>query len=197
MDIQTTSNTELLRLAFGLSVYEAQAAERELFRSPGELVPDGHCVQEGLFNSFGWEQRLTAARELDRRAADRDREKLLSPESTYGWLNRRIGHLEYEVFVVVFLDAQNKVIHLDELFRGTTNQTSVYPREVVKKAILHNASSVLLSHNHPSGELQPSRSDEALTQSLKSALQLVDVRVIDHVIVNRSAFFSFANSGLL
>lgn len=197
MDIQTTSNTELLRLAFGLSVYEAQAAERELFRSPGELVADGHCVQEGLFNSFGWEQRLTAARELDRRAADRVREKLLSPESTYGWLNRRIGHLEYEVFVVVFLDAQNKVIHLDELFRGTTNQTSVYPREVVKKAILHNASSVLLSHNHPSGELQPSRSDEALTQSLKSALQLVDVRVIDHVIVNRSAFFSFANSGLL
>jgi hypothetical protein len=149
MDIQTTSNTELLRLAFGLSVYEAQAAERELFRSPGELVPDGHCVQEGLFNSFGWEQRLTAARELDRRAADRERKKLLSPESTYGWLHRRIGHLEYEVFVVVFLDAQNKVIHLDELFRGTTNQTSVYPREVVKKAILHNASSVLLSHNHP------------------------------------------------
>ena len=101
------------------------------------------------------------------------------------------------MFGVIHLDAQNRVIDYVEMFRGTVSQTSVYPREVVKEALARNSAALLLVHNHPSGAAEPSRADEMLTQTLKSALALVDVRVLDHLIVAGSAILSFAERGLL
>jgi len=97
----------------------------------------------------------------------------------------------------MFLDAQHRLIKTDEMFRGTLSQTSVYPREVVKRALAHNAGAVVLAHNHPSGVAEPSRADEYLTQALKSALALVDVRVLDHLVVGCGTVVSFAERGLL
>ena len=99
--------------------------------------------------------------------------------------------------MALFLDAQNRVIGVEELFRGTLTQTSVYPREVVKRALHHNAGAVILAHNHPSGVAEPSHADETLTQALRQALALVDIRVLDHFIVAGSAVLSFAERGLL
>jgi DNA repair protein RadC len=97
----------------------------------------------------------------------------------------------------LFLDVQNRLLEMEELFRGTLSQTSVYPREVVKRALHHGAAAVVLAHNHPSGSVQPSRADEALTQTLKAALALVDVRVLDHVIIGQGETLSMAERGLV
>jgi DNA repair protein RadC len=113
------------------------------------------------------------------------------------YLRLQIGSRDHEVFVVLFLDAQNRLIRLEELFRGTLTQTSVYPREVLKRALELSAAAVVLAHNHPSGAAEPSRADEFLTQTLKSALGLIDVRVLDHLVVTRSEAVSFAERGLL
>ena len=120
-----------------------------------------------------------------------------SPQSVKDYLQWRIGALPHEVFSVLFLDAQHRLIADEELFRGTLNQTSVYPREVVKRALAHNAAAVILAHNYPSGVLEPSRADELLTQTLKSSLSLVDVRVLDHFVVGQAGVLSFAERGLL
>lgn len=120
-----------------------------------------------------------------------------SPADSKAFVSLRLGALPYEVFAVVFVDAQHRVIEYREMFRGTLTQTSVYPREVVKEALTLNAAGVILSHNHPSGVPEPSRADEYLTQTLKSALALVDVRVLDHLIVAGGQVLSFAERGLL
>ena len=122
---------------------------------------------------------------------------LSSPQAVKDYLRLEIGLLEHEVFCVVFLDAQHRVIELRQMFRGTVTQTSVYPREVVKEALQLNAAAVILAHNHPSGVPEPSRADEFLTQTLKSALLLVDVRVLDHLVVTATAVVSFAERGLI
>ena len=122
---------------------------------------------------------------------------LSSPQAVKDYLRLEIGLLEHEVFTVVFLDAQHRVIELRQMFRGTVTQTSVYPREVVKEALQLNAAVVILAHNHPSGVPELSRADEFLTQSLKAALLLVDVRVLDHLIVTSNAVVSFAERGLI
>jgi DNA repair protein RadC len=143
---------------------------------------------------------LIAVLELARRAMG---EKLMartvfdSPEAVKQYLQLHIGSRPYEVFAVLFLDVQHRLIALEEMFRGTLTQTSVYPREVVTRAIHHQAAAVVLSHNHPSGNVEPSRSDDALTQTLRAALALVDVRVLDHVIVGPGSSFSMAEKGLL
>jgi DNA repair protein RadC len=124
-------------------------------------------------------------------------ELMASPSVVKDFLRVRLAALPYEVFAVVHLDAQNRVIDYVEMFRGTVTQTSVYPREVVREAMLRNSASVLLVHNHPSGTTQPSRADEALTQTLKAALALVDVRVLDHLIVGGADILSMAERGLL
>lgn len=124
-------------------------------------------------------------------------EALTSPQVVRDFLRVKLGALEHEVFAVIHLDAQNRVIEYVEMFRGTVSQTSVYPREVVKEALARNSAALLLVHNHPSGAAEPSRADEMLTQTLKSALALVDVRVLDHLIVAGSAILSFAERGLL
>jgi len=143
---------------------------------------------------------VVAVLELARRALKRQLQVvpvLDSPERVKDYLLLQLAHLPHEVFAVMFLDAQNRLIEFRELFRGTLTQTSVYPREIVKLAIALNAASVLLSHNHPSGVAEPSRADEFLTQTLRSALQLVDVRVLDHIVVGHDRVISFAERGLL
>jgi DNA repair protein RadC len=127
----------------------------------------------------------------------RDCEVLNSPQVVRDFLRVKLGALEHEVFAVIHLDAQNRVIEYVEMFRGTVSQTSVYPREVVKESLARNSAALLLVHNHPSGSTQPSRADEMLTQALKSALALVDVRVLDHLIVAGGDILSFAERGLL
>jgi DNA repair protein RadC len=124
-------------------------------------------------------------------------EAMSSPAAVKDYLRLRIGVLDHEVFVVVFLDAQHRIIALEEMFRGTLTQTSVYPREVAKQALTNNAGAVFLAHNHPSGAAEPSRADEYLTQTLKSALALVDVRVLDHFVITSEVAVSFAERGLL
>ena len=120
-----------------------------------------------------------------------------SPQAVKDHLRLELGALEHEVFCVLFLDAQHRIIALKQLFRGTVSQTSVYPREVVKEAQSVNAAAVIFAHNHPSGSVEPSRADEFLTQTLKTALALVDVRVLDHLVVAGADVCSFAERGLV
>ena len=143
---------------------------------------------------------LIAVLELARRAMGeklKERAVFDSPGAVKQYLQLHIGSCSYEVFAVVFLDVQHRMIALEEMFRGTLTQTSVYPREVVTRAIHHQAAAVVLAHNHPSGNIEPSRADESLTQTLRAALALVDVRVLDHIIVSPGQSFSMAERGLL
>jgi len=126
-----------------------------------------------------------------------DREVFASPSTVRQYCQLRLGGRDHEVFAVLFLDVQNRLIECREMFRGTLTQTSVYPREVVKESLQLNAAAVVLVHNHPSGSVQPSRADEALTQTLKAALALVDVRVLDHIIVSAVESLSMAERGLI
>jgi len=143
---------------------------------------------------------LVAVLELARRALAeqlRERAALDTPQAVKDYLQLQLANKKHECFAVLFLDNQHKLLALEELFRGTLAQTSVYPREVVLRALHHHAAAVVLAHNHPSGTVQPSRADEALTQALKAALALVDVRVLDHVIVAPGLALSMAEKGLI
>jgi DNA repair protein RadC len=138
--------------------------------------------------------------ELARRAMAqqlKERTVFATPDAVKHYLQLHLAAKPHEVFAVLFLDVQNRLLAMEELFRGTLTQTSVYPREVVLRALHHQASAVVLAHNHPSGSVQPSRADESLTQTLKTTLALVDVRVLDHVIVAPGEAFSMAEKGLL
>lgn len=144
--------------------------------------------------------QLQAVLEMSRRALSEEMragDALNSPGAVRDWLRLKLSGLPHEVFLAVFLDAQNRVIEAEELFRGTLTQTSVYPREIVKRALARNAAGVILAHNHPSGVAEPSQADRWLTDQLKSALGLVDVRVLDHFIVAGGAGLSFAERGWL
>ena len=143
---------------------------------------------------------LMAVLELARRATAqqlREREVFSSPEAVKHYVQLHLAAKSHEVFGVLFLDSQNRLLALEEMFRGTLTQTSVYPREVVLRALHHQASAVILAHNHPSGSVQPSHADKALTSTLKAALALLDVRVLDHIIVGPGAACSMAEEGLL
>ena len=143
---------------------------------------------------------LVAVLELARRALAqqlREREVFDSPQAVKHYLQLHLAAKGHEVFAVLFLDSQHRLLAMEELFRGTLTQTSVYPREVVLRALHHQASAVVLAHNHPSGSTAPSRADEALTQTLKAALALVDVRVLDHVIVAPGQALSMAEKGMI
>ena len=143
---------------------------------------------------------LAAVIELARRALTRELNQqpvFDSPEKVKTYLQLQLGALEHEVFAVLFLDAQTRLIKLEEMFRGTLTQAAVYPREVLKRALDLQASAVIFAHNHPSGAAEPSRADELLTQTLKSALALVDIRVLDHLVVGHNDVISFAERGLL
>jgi DNA repair protein RadC len=143
---------------------------------------------------------LLAVFELARRALSqrlKEREAFQTPDAVKQYLQLQLAHKNHEVFAVLFLDNHNRMLAMEELFRGTLSQTSVYPREVVMRALHHQAAAVVLSHNHPSGSVQPSRADEHLTQTLKASLALVDVRVLDHIIVGQGQALSMAEAGLM
>jgi DNA repair protein RadC len=141
---------------------------------------------------------LLAVFELARRALSqrlKERTAFQTPDAVKQYLQLQLAHKNQEVFAVLFLDSQNRMLALEEMFQGTLSQTSVYPREVVLRALHHQAAAVVLSHNHPSGSVQPSRADEHLTQTLKASLALVDVRVLDHIIVGQGQALSMAEQG--
>ena len=137
-----------------------------------------------------------AQRELERRFR-RTADALTSPDLTREFLRVRLAPQPYEVFAVVWLDNRHRVLDFEEMFRGTIDGASVYPREVVRSAMDHNAAACILAHNHPSGVAEPSQADMRITQRLQDALALVDVRVLDHMIVGEGAVCSFAERALL
>jgi DNA repair protein RadC len=201
------SDTELLALLRSSGTRQRgvlQMADDVLHRFGGVaglLHTEPHALK-GVHGLGGTAKRaeLLAVMELARRAAAqrlKEREVFGSPDAVKRFLQLHLSQKTHEVFCVLFLDAQHRLIEMRELFHGTLTQTSVYPREVVKQALAAHAAAVVLAHNHPSGTVQPSRSDEALTQTLKSALALVDVRVLDHVIVAPGDALSMAEKGLL
>ena len=169
-----------------MSQFNSQSESLEL------LVRDS----KGEYRLATGEEVLKAARQVIGRRVRRGT-SMTSPQLVRDFLRTKLAELPHEVFVALLLDAQNRLVQYIELFRGTLAQTSVYPREVVKAALEHNAAAMILAHNHPSGVAEPSRADELLTQSLKQALALVDVRVLDHFIVAGADTLSFAERGLL
>jgi DNA repair protein RadC len=156
------------------------------------LVRDAH----GDYRAASSDEVLKAARQVIGRSFRRGT-SLSSPQAVRDFLSTKLADREHEVFAILLADSQNCLIEYVELFRGTLAQTSVYPREVVKLALVKNAAVAILAHNHPSGVAEPSRADELLTQTLKQALALVDVRVLDHFIVAADCTLSFAEMGLI
>lgn len=122
---------------------------------------------------------------------------LTNPRATREFLNMALAGREYEVFCCVWLDNRHRVLEFQEIFRGTIDGASVHPREIVKEALIRNAAAVILAHNHPSGVAEPSNADELITNRLRDALALIDVRVLDHIVVSKGGTVSFAERGLL
>ena len=195
------SNTELLSILLGREGKSySKSPLSELFGLRMIRQPKILGVAEAMI-SYDMPDKLMAARELLRRALAEDMEEssesFSSPNVVRDYLRLFLGGQEYESFIALWLDAQHRLIAGMELFRGTLTQTSVYPREVVKKGLRMNAAAVLFAHNHPSGVAEPSQSDRMLTDALKQALSLVDIRVLDHFIVADATVMSFAERGLI
>jgi DNA repair protein RadC len=124
-------------------------------------------------------------------------QSIRSPNDTHDFLRAKLAHLEHELFCIIYLDNRHRVIAFEELFRGTVDGTSVYPREIVKQALRNNAAAVILAHNHPSGVAEPSQADERITKRVKAALELIDCRMLDHVIIGNDKSTSLASRGML
>ncbi len=185
------------------TIFGARVAER-LMRRFGNLQQLLHADSQEILSCDGiGRARADAIRalpELARRyyAGSLPKgEAIRNPADTAGYLQARMRHLEHELFCCLFLDNRHRVIKFDEMFRGTIDGTSVYPREVVKEALAVNAAAVILAHNHPSGVAEPSQADERITKRLKSALDLVDIRLLDHLIVGNGKATSLAARGML
>jgi DNA repair protein RadC len=200
------SDAELLAIFLRTGVVGKSAVDlaRELLIRFGNLTQLFAASEADFCAIHGMGQakfvQLQAVLEMSRRALNEEMQRgdaLNSPRAVRDYLQLLLGSRPQEVFVVLFLDTQHRVIATEELFHGTLSQTSVYPREVVKRALAHNAAAVILAHNHPSGVAEPSQADQHLTQALKQALALVDVRVLDHFIVAGGRMHSFAETGLL
>ena len=200
------SNTELLALLLrtGMAGCSALELARDLLHRFGGLTAlfGASVAQVAAVRGLGPAKaaELAAVVELVRRSLVEEAaagDALTSPQAVRDYLRLTLRARPYEVFVGIFLDSQNRLLATEEMFRGTLAQTSVYPREVVKAALARNAAAVIFAHNHPSGVAEPSRADELLTQALKQALALVDIRTLDHFVVAGSHLVSFAERGLL
>ena len=200
------ADAELLAILLRTGVRGASAVDlaRELiarFGSIGALLAaDANELAASRGLGSAKLAQLQAVLELARRALREELSRadaLSSPRAVRDFLRLALSGRDREVFVALLLDAQHRVIAVEELFSGTLTQTSVYPREIVKIALRHNAAAVIFAHNHPSGVAEPSNADELLTRTLKTALALVDIQVLDHFIVAGSATASFAERGLL
>lgn len=206
LGVEALSDAELLAIFLRVGVTGKSAVDlaRDLLTQFGSLngifaAQLSELTQVQGIGSSKYVQ-LQAIFEMSRRALNEQmqvKDILRSPKQVRDYLCLRLGNLTREVFVVLFLDAQNRVVTTEEMFSGTLTQTSVYPREVVKRALHHNAASVIFAHNHPSGIAQQSQADELITKQLKEALALVDVRVLDHFIVAGNTTLSFSERGLL
>ena len=204
---QALTDVELLSVLLGSglpgqSVLQLAQSLLDRFQGLAGLL---HATPERLRSTKGMgglarRSQLLAVVELSRRTLLQQMQVsdiMGHPDSVKQFLQLQLGQQPREVFGVLFLDGQNRLLRFEEMFIGTLNQTSVYPREVVKLALLLGASSVILSHNHPSGEVRPSLADEQLTGKLRTALALVDVRVLDHFVVTASQAVSMAELGLV
>ncbi len=200
------SHAELLAIFLRTGVKGKSAVDlaREMLTQFGSLSKLIAVSQKEFCKIHGMGQakyvQLQATVEIARRALQeemRSGDALNSPGAVRDYLRLLLGGRTQEVFMVIFLDAQHRALASEEMFQGTLTQTSVYPREVVKRALHHNAAAVILAHNHPSGIAEPSQSDRLLTDTLKQALALVDVRVLDHFIVAGTACLSFAERGMV
>lgn len=159
---------------------------------------DSFCEGNGLGDAKY--AQLQAVLEMARRHYNEILQRgdaLTSPDTTRAYLSAQLSGYSYEVFACLFLDNQHRVIKLEELFRGTIDSASVYPREVVKRVLHHNAAAVIFAHNHPSGISEPSQADKHITEKLKQALALFDIRLLDHFIIGDGNPFSFAENGLI
>ena len=203
---QTTSDAELLAtlLCSGSSGARAQELASRLLRQSGGLRSLLHASSDELLSVHGiGPARLAILRTLPELARRYLGESLpagttiRSPSDTEAFLVSRMRHLGHELFCCLFLDNRHRVLRFDEMFRGTIDGTSVYPREVVKEALAVNAAAVILAHNHPSGVAEPSQADERITRRLKSALELVDIRLLDHLIIGAGKATSLASRGLI
>ncbi len=204
--VQYLSDAELLAIFLRVGVTGKTAVDlaRDLLTQFGSLsnIFNASVKEINAVHGMGDSKycQLQAIFEMSRRALAeqiKHQNALSSPEKVSDYLRLKLIRQEREIFVVLFLDAQNRVQAQETLFEGTLTQTSVYPREVVKRALHHNAASVIFAHNHPSGIAEQSRADELITQALKKALDLVDIRVLDHFIVAGHQTMSFAERGLL
>ncbi len=200
------SDAELLAIFLRTGVVGKSAVDlaRDLLNRFSTLTTMFAASQEDFCSIHGMGMakyvQMQAVLEMSRRALGEEMragDALNSPRAVREYLQLLLRGKEQEVFMVVFLDAQHRVIKAEELFSGTLTQTSVYPREVVKRALFHNAAAVILAHNHPSGVAEPSQSDRLLTDALKQSLALVDVRVLDHFIVAGAGCLSFAERGMI
>ena len=199
------SDVQLLTTLIGTgSSVSAGKSAMQLLRRFGSLRAVLHAETADLLASNGiGRARLAVLRalpELARRYYSQSLpcgETIRNPADTEAFLQARMRHLDHELFCCLFLDNRHRVLGFDELFRGTIDGTSVYPREVVKEALAINAAAVILAHNHPSGVAEPSQADERITRRLKSALDLVDIRLLDHLIIGDGKATSLAQRGLI
>lgn len=203
---EALSDAELLAIFLRVGVTGKSAVDlaRDLLNQFGSLNGIFAATEHELSQVHGIGTskyvQLQAIFEMSRRALNeqlQQRDVFKSPQQVRDYLVLKLGGLTREVFLVLFLDTQNQLVATEEMFTGTLTQTSVYPREVVKRALHHNAASVIFAHNHPSGIAQQSQADELLTKQLKQALALVDVRVLDHFIVAGNNTLSFSERGIL
>lgn len=204
----TLSDAELLAIYLRIGVRGKSAVDLArdlLLRFDGRLdkLSEASPSELASVSGIGMAKaaQLKASFELARRALGQEmarRDALATPGAVRDWLRLKLGGRPHEVFMALWLDAQNRLLKADELFVGTLTQTSVYPREVVKCGLARNAAAVILAHNHPSGIAEPSRADEMLTKTLKEALAMVDIKLLDHFIVaGNCSPLSFAERGLL
>ncbi|GGY85107.1 UPF0758 protein [Cellvibrio zantedeschiae] len=200
------SDAELLAIFLRVGCVGKSAVDlaRELLQEYGGLRPLLEASQNDFCKGLGLGSakyaQLQAVLEMGRRhlsATMKEGDLLTSPDLVRNYLSAQLRHQPHEIFAVLFLDNQNRLISYEEMFYGTINGASVYPREVVKKALAKNSAAVILAHNHPSGVAEPSQADQRITRRLQDALQLVDVRVIDHMVVGDKEVISFAERGLL
>lgn len=206
LGVEALSDAELLAIFLRVGVTGKSAVDlaRDLLTQFGSLngIFASQLSELTQVHGIGSSKyvQLQAIFEMSRRALSeqmQSKDVLNSPQQVHDYLCLKLGNLTREVFFVLFLDAQNRIVTTEEMFSGTLTQTSVYPREVVKRALHHNAASVIFAHNHPSGLAQQSQADELITKQLKQALALVDVRVLDHFVVAGNQTLSFAERGLL
>jgi len=200
------SDAELLAIFLRTGVVGKSAVDlaRDLVQHFGSLTKMFAASEKDFCEIHGMGQakfvQMQAVMEMSRRAFQEEMQRgdvLNAPDTVKRYLQLKLAGRQQEVFLVLFLDTQHRVIAAEELFHGTLTQTSVYPREVVKRALAHNAAALILAHNHPSGIAEPSQADKLLTSALKQTLALVDVRVLDHFVVGSGQTLSFAEQGLL